>query len=543
MLEKLKIRHRLYIFFGVVVLALLISNVNSVLTLRSSLLADRQAQTRTQVETATGIVEHFHARQLTGELSEEAARKSALAVLEKLRYDQKEYFWVNDLKAITVMHPIKPELNGKDMSDIKDSNGKTIFAEFAKVANASGSGFVDYFWPKPGHDQPVAKVSYVRLFQPWGWVIGTGIYIDDVDATARQQIIAMLLFGLVVLASLSVTSWRINGSILRQIGGELTYAVSAISRIAAGDLAHPIKNSGHSTSLLSAVSGMQDKLAEVVQHVDGLSQRLASQAEAVACTSSQLGAASLQQAEATSQSAAAIEQLTVSIGEVAEIALLTESNSGKAVSLSEEGSALINSIAREIELVAQTVTQSSEQIKTLEQRSQDVGGIANVIKEIADQTNLLALNAAIEAARAGEQGRGFAVVADEVRKLAERTAQATAEIADKIAAIQSETQTAVVAMQEAVPQVQKGLTLTSQAIGKLDDIHTQAGDSLARVRDVANASQQQTMAATDIARNVEHIAAMAEEANAAMTQNAESAHNLERMSDELRQAIDYFHTT
>lgn len=543
MLEKLKIRHRLYIFFGVVVLALLISNVNSVLTLRSSLLADRQAQTRTQVETATGIVEHFHARQLTGELSEEAARKSALAVLEKLRYDQKEYFWVNDLKAITVMHPIKPELNGKDMSDIKDSNGKTIFAEFAKVANASGSGFVDYFWPKPGHDQPVAKVSYVRLFQPWGWVIGTGIYIDDVDATARQQIIAMLLFGLVVLASLSVTSWRINGSILRQIGGELTYAVSAISRIAAGDLAHPIKNTGHSTSLLSAVSGMQDKLAEVVQHVDGLSQRLASQAEAVACTSSQLGAASLQQAEATSQSAAAIEQLTVSIGEVAEIALLTESNSGKAVSLSEEGSALINSIAREIELVAQTVTQSSEQIKTLEQRSQDVGGIANVIKEIADQTNLLALNAAIEAARAGEQGRGFAVVADEVRKLAERTAQATAEIADKIAAIQSETQTAVVAMQEAVPQVQKGLTLTSQAIGKLDDIHTQAGDSLARVRDVANASQQQTMAATDIARNVEHIAAMAEEANAAMTQNAESAHNLERMSDELRQAIDYFHTT
>ncbi len=541
MLEKLKIGQRLLIFFVVVVVGLLLSSAYSVYVLRDSMLGDRQALTRTQVETASGILEYFHARQTAGELTGEAAQQGALAALQKLRYDRNEYFWVNDLQARMLMHPIKPELNGQDMSQAKDANGKAIFSEFTRVASSLGNGYVDYLWAKPGHDEPVAKVSYVQLFKPWGWVIGTGIYLDDVADAARRQAISLVLLGAAILAVLTLTSWLINSSILRQLGGELNYALSAIGRIAAGDLTQRVANTGAANSLLGAVGGMQDKLADVVRRVDGLSIALASQAEAVACTSSQLGAASHHQAESTAQSAAAIEELTVSITEVSEVARLTERNSSQTVALAEEGNLLINDIAREIEAVAATVTESSEQIKTLEQRSQDIGGIANVIKEIADQTNLLALNAAIEAARAGEQGRGFAVVADEVRKLAERTGLATSEIGDKIAAIQRETQSVVGAMQQAVPQVQQGLALTTLATGKLDDIHTQAIDSTDKVRDVANATQQQTTAATDIARNVEHIAAMAEQSNAAMTQNAESAMALEKMSVELRQAIDYFH--
>ncbi len=373
-------------------------------------------------------------------------------------------------------------------------------------------------------------------------------YLTQRMAESNQQAAAtymsarnwlFMLMGLAVVLAVSI-GIVVTRSILRQLGGELTYAVDTIGRIAAGDLTHPVLSNGGTNSLLGAVAGMQEKLAEVVRRVDSLSDSLSTQAEAVATTSSQLGAASHTQSESTAQSAAAIEELTVSITEVSEVARHTESNSNQTVTLAEEGNHLINDIAREIEAVAATVTESSEQIKTLEQRSQDIGGIANVIKEIADQTNLLALNAAIEAARAGEQGRGFAVVADEVRKLAERTGMATSEIGEKIAAIQSETQSVVGAMQQAVPQVQKGLALTTMATGKLDEIHTQAIDSTEKVRDVANATKQQTTAATDIARNVEHIAAMAEQSNAAMSANAESAHALEKMSEELRQAIDYF---
>jgi methyl-accepting chemotaxis protein len=360
----------------------------------------------------------------------------------------------------------------------------------------------------------------------------------DADADVHGASIGLGIVLAVAVAGGLGLALLISGTLIASI----RQAADATVRMADGDLGRPVavQVGGELGELLAAVGRMQGKLTEVVRRVDGLAKSLSVQAEQVSATSSQLGAASSHQAEATAESAAAIEELTVSITEVSEVAHQTEGNSEQTVRLAEDGNRLINDIAREIEAVAATVTESSEQIKTLEQRSQDIGGIANVIKEIADQTNLLALNAAIEAARAGEQGRGFAVVADEVRKLAERTSLATAEIADKISAIQNETQSAVGAMQQAVPQVQQGLALTTLATAKLDDINSQASDSLLKVRDVANATKQQSSAASDVGRNVEHIASMAEQSNVAMQQNADSAHVLERMSEELRQAVSYF---
>jgi methyl-accepting chemotaxis protein len=542
MLEQLKISHRLAILFSVVAVGLIITNAYSIYSLRASLLDARQGRLRMLVETSAGVLEHFHDQQQSGELSEEAAKEAALATIQKLRYDKKEYFWINDLDARVVMHPIKPELNGKNAVGMKDPNGKAIFSEFARIARTQGAGFVDYMWPKPGHDEPIPKVSYVRLFQPWGWVIGSGVYLDDDDVAVvtRQESISLLIFGAVLLIVLSLASWIISSSILHQLGGELTYSVTAIGRIAAGELNHGLIIQGRTSSLLGAVGNMREKLTGVVLRVNSLSQALLIQAETVASTSNQLGAASHSQADATSQSAAAIEELTASITEVSETAKHTETNSCQTVVLAEEGNALIKDIAKEIQAVSHTVTTSSEQIRSLDQRAREIGGIADVIKEIADQTNLLALNAAIEAARAGEHGRGFAVVSDEVRKLAERTTLATLEIGTMIAAIQDDTLAAVVAMQLAVPQVQKGLDLTEQATLRLNEIHGQANDSLDKVRDVAQATMQQTSAATNIALNVQNIAAMAEQNNAAMKLNAESASALESMAEELRLAIDYF---
>jgi methyl-accepting chemotaxis protein len=179
-------------------------------------------------------------------------------------------------------------------------------------------------------------------------------------------------------------------------------------------------------------------------------------------------------------------------------------------------------------------------IRSLESRTNEISSIANVIKEIAAQTNLLALNAAIEAARAGEQGRGFAVVADEVRKLAERTSAATEEIGGMIGAIQSDTASAVGAMDQALPQVERGVELAQEAAQSLRDIRDGAGTTLNRIRDVALATREQSAASNAIAQQVESIAQMVEETSASMQQTAESAHNLEQVAQELGALVARF---
>ena len=537
--ERIKVRTRLMIFFAGVVLGLLAVGIFSLYVLRDNLMEDRRLKTRNVVESVLGVVDYFHKQQQAGNLSEEEAKRQAMDSLRNVRYDGKEYFWVQDRNLVMLMHPIKPDMEGKSQAALKDPNGKLFFQEMENVVKASGKGFVDYLWPKPGFDQPAPKISYVAEFPAWGWVVGSGIYVDDVNAVFRQQALLFSIMVVITLAILSVISWLINSSILRQLGGEPAYAVEVVRHIAEGDLVRPVEYSSPD-SLLAAMQTMQQKLANIFGDINGMASRLSSGAEHVSVAARETSVAAHNQAQSISASAASIEQMTVSISEVSEIATQTEANSSQTAALAEEGAGLVKNAAQEIELISRTVATSSEQIQLLQQRSQEIGGIANVIKEIADQTNLLALNAAIEAARAGEQGRGFAVVADEVRKLAERTAKATTEIAQMIDSIQEETQTAVQAMATAAPQVDKGLELATQATAMLDEIHRQALDSLGKVRDVALATTEQATTATDIAKHVEHIASMAEETNATMQNNAAEAEQLEGLADQLRQTVSYF---
>ncbi|RZT90812.1 methyl-accepting chemotaxis sensory transducer with Cache sensor [Azospira oryzae] len=537
--ERIKVRTRLMIFFAGVVLGLLAVGIFSLYVLRDNLMEDRRLKTRNVVESVLGVVDYFYKQQQAGKLSEEEAKRQAMDSLRNVRYDGKEYFWVQDRNLVMLMHPIKPDMEGKSQAALKDPNGKLFFQEMENVVKASGKGFVDYLWPKPGFDQPAPKISYVAEFPAWGWVVGSGIYVDDVNAVFRQQALMFSIMVVITLAILSVISWLINSSILRQLGGEPAYAVEVVRHIAEGDLVRPVEYSSPD-SLLAAMQTMQQKLANIFGDINGMASRLSSGAEHVSVAARETSVAAHNQAQSTSASAASIEQMTVSISEVSEIATQTEANSSQTAALAEEGAGLVKNAAQEIELISRTVATSSEQIQLLQQRSQEIGGIANVIKEIADQTNLLALNAAIEAARAGEQGRGFAVVADEVRKLAERTAKATTEIAQMIDSIQEETQTAVQAMATAAPQVDKGLELATQATAMLDEIHRQALDSLGKVRDVALATTEQATTATDIAKHVEHIASMAEETNATMQNNAAEAEQLEGLADQLRQTVSYF---
>jgi methyl-accepting chemotaxis protein len=249
---------------------------------------------------------------------------------------------------------------------------------------------------------------------------------------------------------------------------------------------------------------------------------------------------SSQQSEAASATAAAVEELAVSINQVMEHARNTESLSTRTSNLSTEGTQVVNTASNEMSQIASMVVQSSDAINALGQKSNDISGIVTVIKDIAEQTNLLALNAAIEAARAGEQGRGFAVVADEVRKLAERTSKATTEISEMIIVIQNDMGAAVIGMQAGNTQVDKGVESASRAASALSSINEAANETLNNISDIVSAMREQSAASQEIAKNVEKIAGMADTNSNIVKSTGAAANQLEVLASNLRVVVGRF---
>ena len=181
-LRSLTIQKRLILLIVLIMVVMMIPLGYIINQYQHDLMSAKQTKTRHLVESAHSLLGHFHQLQRDGKLSEQQAKDAASTAIEKLRYETQDYFWINDMYPKVVMHPIKPALNGKDVSKVKDANGQLLFVEFVNVAKKKGQGIVYYMWPKPGSENPVEKVSYIKLFKPWGWIVGTGVYVDDVDA-------------------------------------------------------------------------------------------------------------------------------------------------------------------------------------------------------------------------------------------------------------------------------------------------------------------------------------------------------------------------
>jgi len=370
-------------------------------------------------------------------------------------------------------------------------------------------------------------ISYAAQFKPWGWVYGTGIYVDDIAAAFRSKAIESMIIVALVVGILVAVSVAIGRSVLRQLGGEPAAASAIAQRVAVGDLAADVDAGSLAAGrLMRSIAEMQNRLRTMIAEIDRLAGETSRAAE--------------KQADSTSATAASIEELTVSINEVAQSAHASGESSDAVAGCAEQGRQLVTGSAAEIEAISAIVSRSAAQIGQLATRSREIGGIAAAIKKIAEQTNLLALNAAIEAARAGEQGRGFAVVADEVRKLAERTTKATTEIGAMVVSVQADTDSAVAAMSEAGPQVARGLDKAREASRVLEAILRQARTSSERVHEVAVATHEQATVAEDVARHLQHIASMTEETRATMHANAAAVAELEQLAGSLRKVVAHF---
>jgi methyl-accepting chemotaxis protein len=379
-------------------------------TMRAQMMTDRQAKTQQMVDIGYGILAHYQKLESDGKLSKADAQAAAMGEIKSLRYDKVEYFWINDMSPKMVMHPIRPELDGKDLSENKDPSGNRLFIGFVDVVKKQGAGFYSYLWPKPGFDQPVSKISYVKGFAPWGWIIGTGIYLDDVDAVFYQTAKMFGLVSLAVLALVLIASIIISRSITRP----LNIITGLTGRLASGD-----ELAGKFEASVQAV------VSEVIGDARNMREAAKSMSESAGSASdrSKVVADACQEASSNVQTvASAAEELSTSISEIGQRVAQAAQVADKAANDGQRTNAAVQGLAA---------------------AADKIGEVINLINNIASQTNLLALNATIEAARAGEAGKGFAVVASEVKSLASQTAKATEEISAQITAIQSETEQVV----------------------------------------------------------------------------------------------------
>jgi methyl-accepting chemotaxis protein len=523
---------------GLTLVGLLVLCVTALFQLKETMLDDRKEKVHNIVEVGLGIIAHHHKLAADGKLSEAEAKQAARDALRGLRFASSDYYFGIDTSGVYYLHGGNPAFEGQLKIDLKDTNGKFIIKELIAAAQAGG-GYVDYWFPRAGQQVSEPKLSYAALFAPWNWVIGTGIYIDDIEREYRS--VAMLLGGisLILLAGLGLIGYLVGRSVTQQLGGEPSTVVGIMQRVADGDLtvsAGQVKEG----SLLHSLDRMVAALRQIVGEINRDANTLVNNAQQIATASDEVARAAEQQSDATSAMAAAIEELTVSSNHISDSARETSADSRQAVALSAQGAERVGQATDAIQQVSATVAGVADRIRTLESRADQISSIANVIKDIAGQTNLLALNAAIEAARAGEQGRGFAVVADEVRKLAERTSTATTEIEQMIVAIQADTGGAVDAMNAALPEVAQGVHLAESATESLRAIEEGAHRTLERVGEVADATQEQSAASTSIAQRVEQIANMVEETTRTIRGTTDTAHQLEDIANNLKGLIGRF---
>lgn len=448
------------------------------------------------------------------------------------RFGKTGYVYALDTKGIL---QINPDGEGKNVADSKDSSGHMFIREMIQNKN----GTIAYPWMNPGETKPREKIVAYKHFQKWDWIIGGGAYIDELDNEMWTLLKVSALIGLVTVVFLSL----IVHILAKRIFSPVVQMLPVIESVASGDLNVELKkleSQDEIGRLNKAFVSMLEKLRNAVSVIHSSADAVSSVAEQIDVSSTELNKSSQVQAEATSSMAAAVEELTVSIGQIAEQAEQAGRISRETSELSKQDQVTVGSMNREMQEIASNMEFSSREVEELNALSSKIGTILQVIKDVADQTNLLALNAAIEAARAGEYGRGFAVVADEVRKLAERTGNATGEISQMILSIQQGVNNTNQTIRSGMAQVLSGSQNASRMKDSLEQtvkgtLATQDG-----VQIIVDATTEQRAAANDIARNVEHIASMSEQNTAATGQITSSASHLSSLATNLKQAVSVF---
>jgi methyl-accepting chemotaxis protein len=512
-IEGMTVAQRLWSLALFTVLVMAATSTWQLLAKRDALYTEKRLATKHVVEVASSVLAFYESEAAQGHMTRAAAKDQAAATLQGSRYEGSEYLWINDMEPRMIMHPFKPELNGKDLSQLKDPNGKQIFVGFVQVVAKQGAGYVDYMWPKPGSAAPLPKISYVQGFAPWGWVVGSGVYVDDVQAIFWGDVWRVALV-IAALAAFSLGLFRAFARKLTgQLGGEPGDVAAIATRIAGGDLSgEVVTRPSDKTSLLAAMAVMNAKLRDVMERIRSSAETVSTASQEIAMGNTDLAARTEEQAASLEETAASMEQLTATVQQNGDSA---KQANALAASASEVAT-------RSGEAVSKVVATMNE----INASSAKIEAIVGVIDDIAFQTNILALNAAVEAARAGEQGQGFSVVASEVRSLAQRSAEAAKEIKSLI--------------HDSLKTVSTGGRLVEEAGATIEEVVTSVQRVAEIIAEMTNAGREQRQGIEQVNLAMVELDQVTQQNAALVEQSATAADAMAQEAGTLTAAISQF---
>ncbi len=549
---------------------------------RETLVTDVEQKLKEQTQVAVSAIDSIYKRQQAGQLTEEQAKTEAANIVRDLRYDgDAGYFWIDTYEGINVVLLGRAETEGKSRIDATDPTGKQFIREMIQTGQQSGGGFTDLMFAKPGQTEPLPKRNYTVAFAPYRWVVGTGVWIDYIDSRVAvmkarndenlKSVVIKMTFASVILIALMVFA-AIGFS--NRLIAPIRNLTSVLEVLGTGDFRK--KDNEHiDTDRSDELGVMSRAVMQLRSNVSEMISRIITSAEQVAAASQQLTASADQSTTAINQVA---ESIVTVAGACTEQFAEVENATAKAEELknhmntfndtlrasskeieqtntaADNGNKAVKNAISQMERIESSVSASADVIAQLGEESEKIGKIVDAIVAIADQTNLLALNAAIEAARAGEHGKGFAVVADEVRKLAEQSQSSAKEISTLIGSIQEKSQDAVQAMQEGVTNVKTGAEAVDDAGKTFADIShriTEVSRSSERMEKIVTELSNSTDVITksvenintksrEVARESETVSASGEQQSATMHEIADASRSLAEMAQAMQDIIGRF---